>query len=126
MDLNDFFTMPMFIFSMVIYIITWAQRKSIEMAFPKIVDHKLWRELYLPICPAIIGSILAIIIGTQYQFPVGFTTFWGRVFCGVGCGLFSGTGYRIINKFLSDKLGKENPIKDIAPENSTDTTNPLL
>lgn len=104
MDLNQFLTIPMIAFCLVVSVLVWAQRKGLELAFPKIKEHIVWRDFFLPLGPAATGAILGGVI-TNYPFPASLTSLAGRIFCGVVCGLASGTVYRILKKFLAEKLG---------------------
>lgn len=109
--LTQFLTMPMLIFCLVVAVLVWTQRRCLELAWPKIKENKIWRELFLPIGPPGTGAILGGLI-VNYPFPETLTSLFGRIFCGVVCGLASGTVYRILKKFLNEKLGTDVDKKD--------------
>lgn len=111
MNFNQFLTLPIGIFCLVIFVLVLAQRKVLELIWPKIKEHLFWRELFLPMGPPATGAVLGGLI-VNYPFPEGLTSLSGRIFCGVVCGLASGTVYRILKKFLNEKLGPDVAEKD--------------
>lgn len=115
--LEQFLTMPMVLFCLVIWVLVWVQRKAVELAFPHAKEHKFWREFLLPLGPSATGAIFAAFM-KMYPFPEIFAgSLSGRVFCGVVCGMGSGLVYRIYKQFLANKLGKK-------PEEVSDSMTP--
>ncbi len=111
MDFSQFLTLPMAIFCLVISVLVLVQRKIIELTWPQIKEHLVWRELFLPMGPPGTGAVLGGLT-VDYPFPETLTSLSGRIFCGIVCGLASGTIYRILKKFLNEKAGTDAAWKD--------------
>lgn len=106
--LEQFLNMAMVVFSLVIWVLVFAQRKLVEYALSKlgksIKEAKLWRELLLPLGPMGTGAIVAF-FATSYPYPEMFAgSDSGRVFFGIVCGLMSGFIYRLYKQFFGAKL----------------------
>lgn len=108
---DQFLTLPMLIFCLVIFVLVWFQRRFLELAWPKIKDNVFWRELFLPIGPPGTGAILGALI-CDYPFPDILNNLTGRIFCGIVCGLASAKAYRIMKMFLAEKTGQNAEQKD--------------
>lgn len=121
--LEQFLTMPMIVYCLVIWCLVWAQRKGIEMAFPKLKNAKVWRELLVPVAPLGVGALLAIPL-SMYPFPESFANHWtGRAAVGLVCGLGSGVVYRLAKKWILDKLPlKSNKDSDTSDSGAPPTT----
>lgn len=116
--LEQFLNMAMIIFSLVIWVLVFIQRKFVEYALSKlgksIKEAKLWRELLLPIGPMVTGAIVAF-FATSYPYPEMFTgSTSGRIFFGIVCGLMSGFIYRLYKQFFGAKL--KSALKAAKPE----------
>src|SRR5574343_247857 len=113
--LEQFFSLPILVLCLVIWVLVFIQRKIVEIVLVKYKDSKIWRELLLPIGPPMTGGILAAVL-KSFPFPevLNYAPS-GRIFCGIVCGLASGLIYRIIKQFLSAKL------QNILPGNSSQT-----
>lgn len=106
MDFGQFFTVPMALLAIVVWVLVLAQRKVLELKWPNFKENRWWRELFLPLGPAGTGGILAVAIA-KYPFPDVLAGSWeGRLFCGIVAGLGSGTVYRILKQFLALKSGQ--------------------
>ncbi len=67
-----------------------------------IQESKLWKELFLPILPVIIGSVGAALL-SSFPYPENLTTVSARLVFGLIAGLFSGLIYRIIKALVIQK-----------------------
>ena len=120
---NQFFTINVIVFSLVIWVIVWVQRKIVELWFTKITQYKAWRELFLPVLPVVVGGLLAA-VAKQYPYPELFAkNLSSRMFLGIVCGLFSGFVYNLIKKNLVEKLLKKDDGK--AKEEDTAKKEPV-
>lgn len=108
---DQFLTIQMLIFCLVVFVLVWAQRKIIELTWPKIKEKIIWREFFLPIGPPATGAALGALIST-YPFPDVFNNLTGRIFCGIVCGLASAKAYRIMKAFFVEKTGQNIEQKD--------------
>ena len=108
--LEQFLTLPILIFCLVIWFLVLVQRRLVEYVVQAIwkkdiKQSRFWRDLLLPIGPSGTGAILAGLI-SDFPFPeILGTSLTGRIFIGVVCGLLSGTAYQILKKFILDKTG---------------------
>lgn len=100
---EQFFSMPMGILCLVIWVLVLLQRKVIELALPRAKTSLLWRELFLPFGPPGTGALFGIVIA-NYPYPDVFVgSLGGRICCGVVCGLASGFAYRLLKNFFMSK-----------------------
>lgn len=72
---------------------------------------KLWKELFLPILPVVIGSVGAVVL-SSYPYPENITTISARLVFGLIAGLFSGLIYRIIKALIIQKVSNTVTISD--------------
>lgn len=106
--INQFLTMPMMILCLVISVLVVAQRSIVEFINPKLENSKAWRDIWLPLGPAGTGALVTALL-VKYPYPDVFALsgVWGRVFCGIVCGLCSGLVYRLLKQFFTVKLGQK-------------------
>ena len=100
--LEQLFSMSTIILCLMIWILTWLQRKVVEYFWKKASDNKFWREILLPLGPVGTGGILGALV-PQYPWPEDFKSLGARVIFGAVCGLGSAHVYRILNKFIAKK-----------------------
>lgn len=113
--LDQFLTIPMLIFCVVIYVLVQIQRTSLEMILPTVKTSKLWTDLFLPIGPCGTGVILATIFKT-YPFPAIMANSWSnRSALGIFCGIFSGYIYKLVKAWIVKKT----------PETKSEPTDPV-
>lgn len=119
---DQFLTLPILVFMMFIWALTWAQRKGLETKFATLKDSKAWREFWVPFLPLLNGGLIAAPL-KMYPFPEAFSTYSGRVMVGVVCGLGCGFLYRIAKKMVLEKLGKKSdestPPESTPPESDS-------
>lgn len=109
-----------FVFAMVVNIISAVVRKAVELIRPHLknmdfASSRLWRELFLPILPVLVGALLALTV-TSFPYPSVFTrSVVMRVMYGMLAGFFSTWAYRIIKTLVQRKWDV------VLPEISRDT-----
>lgn len=109
--IEQFLTIQMILFCLVIFVLVWIQRKVVEVYFPKVKASKLWTEFFLPLGPCGTGFTFAAIV-KSYPFPAILDDTWLNRGClGIGCGIFAAYVYRMINAAFNKKIGTD-PAKD--------------
>lgn len=68
-------------------------------------EAKLWRDLFLPILPILLGQVGAL-LATHYPYPEGFTSTSGRIVFGLVAGFTSGLFVRLYKSFLASKTAE--------------------
>jgi len=91
------------LFCLGIAAITFVVRSTVENAFVRLSEAKIWKELILPIFPVIMGAIISA-FATSYPYPEGFDSTSGRTMFGLVAGLLSGLLYRVIKSLLTSKI----------------------
>ena len=105
--LVQFLTPQAIILSLVIWAAVLFQRKIIELSFPKIINNKFWRGLWLPICPLLFGGLLARFLSSYPLIGIDGNNSTRTMF-GIVCGLFSGHIYKIANDLISNEEKNSN------------------
>lgn len=108
--IEQFFTFPMVAFCLVIWVLTWLQRKLVERYIKAAKDSWLWREILLPLGPVATGIIMAVLIKT-FPYPESWNSMSGRVAFGLVCGLISSKIYRIFKKTF-EKKAKDSGVEE--------------
>lgn len=102
--LQAIFTWQFLLFCLAVFGITSVIRKVVEylLANNKFVakESKVWRDLILPILPAIVGVVFAL-VAKAYPYPVNMAATSARAAWGLAGGLLSGLGYRVVNSFVT-------------------------
>lgn len=103
---EQFLSLPLVIYCLVIWALVWVQRRGVEVGIPSIKTKKFWTEFLVPLGPLGTGALLAAAL-PMYPFPEMFVAHWtGRAAVGLACGLVSGLVFRIVKKALVEKLGQ--------------------
>lgn len=103
--LSQLLTLATLVFTTAIFVLVWLQRRAVELAFPKVLTKKYWRELIVPAWPIVMGGLIASLV-SSYPYPDVFKNTWSaRCAFGIFCGLFSGFVYRLVKKNVLEKLG---------------------
>lgn len=97
-------------FGLAISAILFVLKTVIEF-WKTIREAKLWKEVFLPILPVIIGSAGAVVL-SSYPYPENITTVSARLVFGLIAGLFSGLIYRIIKALIIQKVSNTVTISD--------------
>lgn len=117
--LDQFLTMPMIAFCLVIWALVFIQRKGLETAFPGIKEKAFWKEFLVPVGPLGTGAILAAVL-SMYPFPEMFVGHWtGRAILGVICGMGSGLVHRVAKKMVFEKFFPNVPEASGSDSNET-------
>lgn len=102
---DQFLTLPIVIFCLVICFLVWLQKTGLEMAFPKLKNMKIWNDFLVHIGPCGTGGIIAASV-KAYPFPAILDTNWfNRACVGIVCGVFSAYVWRMAKSFLVQKAG---------------------
>jgi|ERR1019366_1520668 hypothetical protein len=68
--LQAFLSWQLVLFSLGIFFIVWMIRTLVEFCFPKVINHRVWTDLFLRLSPVIIGALVAK-WATGYPYPTG-------------------------------------------------------
>lgn len=118
MDLGIFFT----ILCVCTYLATWLVKKGTEIIFPQWQDEsnkweKLYKEVFLPIFPAIVGGLICLINTLPYPEMIGDSKA-AHVLFGLFCGFCSSYVVRIVKGQLKSKLPVkvEQKVDEVVPD----------
>jgi hypothetical protein len=104
----SFITAQLVFFCLGIFAITFVVKQIIEYIItnwtPMNKESKIWTNLFLPILPVILGVLVVICVGGNYQYPPGFDSYTGKLNFGLVGGLLSGLVYRVLKSFLVSKI----------------------
>ncbi len=124
--LQTLFTWQFILFCLAVFGITLVLRRFFEFIIanynfaPKGSKlWKAWRDLVLPILPAVVGIMFAI-IAKAYPYPVDMKAMSARVAWGLAAGLLSGLGYRVVNSFVTSFIQSKLPGTIVVDPNLTD------
>ena len=86
--LQAFLSWQLVLFSLGIFFIVWIIRTLVEFCFPKIVNSRVWSDLFLRLSPVIIGAFVAK-WATGYPYPTSNTESFRMIFGLVAGGISS-------------------------------------
>lgn len=94
------------VFVLCIYIMTYAIRRVVKVAWKGSEASHLYTEVLLPLAPIGNGMILAWLVKQASFFPATFgDSMTSKMMYGAVAGLFSGWAYSRIRSFVKSKLG---------------------
>lgn len=94
------------VFVLCIYIMTYAARRVVKVAWKGSAGSHLYNEVLLPLAPIGNGMILAFLVKQASFFPATFgDSMTSKMMYGAVAGLFSGWAYSRIRSFVKAKLG---------------------
>ncbi len=102
------------------YVMTYAIRRTVEGFWEGAKKNRYWTKVFVPLGPIMNGATLGLAVKT-FMWPDIASTFWGRVFYGAVCGMFSSLVYGRVWDFVKTKtdFGKkeeEKKASDKKPE----------
>src|ERR1017187_8665927 len=86
--LQAFLSWQLVLFSLGIFFIVWMIRTLVEFCFPKVINNRVWTDLFLRLSPVIIGALVAK-WATGYPYPVNNTESYRMIFGLVAGGISS-------------------------------------
>lgn len=113
---QNLFTWQLILFCLGIAAITYVIRYIVEYILdkpqvPASKQSKIWRDLFLPIIPVIIGALVGYLI-SSYPYPEGISSGGARVMFGLVAGLFSELVYRVVKGLFKEQIEKLKKTKD--------------
>lgn len=90
-----------------IYVMTFVIRKVVEGAWKDAKEHRLWREVWLPIGPIVNGAALGLMAKTFVWPVVVHNSLSGRIMYGAICGVFSALVYSRIRSWAQSAPAKK-------------------
>lgn len=106
---------PTGLFCLGIYFLTFSVRRVLEHFFPHWVHSSIWRDVWLPTLPPIVGISVALLT-RKYPFPPEISSMSARVFFGAVAGGVSAWAYKVIKGVLRKQWGVELPDDDAATQ----------
>ena len=106
--IDKFLTMPTMLFGVAVYLIVFMIRRVVETAWKPFTENKYWRDIVLPLLPALLGIALALAC-YKFPFPEGIKSKSARALYGLVVGFFCSKFYRTAKVLIDRKVPQPDP-----------------